>query len=72
MTSRYACHISSGSDHNRELGVVFLAVRFNKNCGETTAELSCADVIVPYSWLSDMFKLSAKDAQCKSVSKVLF
>jgi len=36
------------------MGVVFLAVRFKRNCGEIAELPHAEDTTVPYSWSSDM------------------
>jgi len=36
------------------MGVVFLAVHFKRNCGETVELLCAEDATVPYSRSSDM------------------
>jgi len=59
----------AASDRNRQMGVVVLVASFKRNCGET-AELRYRTARQVTYKLQD--KSSAKNAQHKSVSKVLF
>jgi len=44
----------AASDHNRQMGVVVLAVHFKRKCGATAELWHAEDATVSYSQLSDI------------------